>query len=345
MPRKNADLTAAEKRALDEHITRTPADDADDAAREDDRARAAYHAIDGAEDAPSDGAHEDVFDNGASAGAGDAPDVPARVTSGAESDEDAPSGTSTPAAPTTPASGPRIAEIDRHGDPRADATATAPEAPFINTGASDTASDAAPFIDLAKADEIAALIPAGTRVLASIVACDPVISGSGNPMLNYRSRIERVIVPPANVPADVVMTWPKRTIWGRFMFTPPNPVTGSRGTMPMTQKAFEAFGVPWASRSFGTRAEFMAWLAEVAPLFVGAVAEALVSIEKSNPNDPRSYDASGELYPDRNGLYAWRVYTARPNTTLTGAPRPNAPSAAPVRNVPQSIENDEDLPF
>lgn len=332
MPRKNSDLTAAEKRALDAHIE-AEAVNLRDAPETDPRfatTDAEREAVDRAF-APADS----IFDNG---GASDAPSVPANASGAAVSADSTPSGINTPPAPATPASGP-------HNTP-SDADRFVPNAMAREMHDPDnTLAPAAPFLDLSKADEAAALIPKYTRVLVACRSCDAVISKSGNPMLNYRVTIERVIAPPRDTfidPAIAVM-WTKRAIFGRFMLTPPNPVTGSRGTIGSTRAAFEAFGVPWAPRQFATADDVLSWLREVAPLFVGSIAEATIGVETPDPTKPESYDpATGELWPDKNSVYGFKRYDpAKAQAPIAGGPAVRNP----VRSVPQSIDSDEDLPF
>lgn len=293
----------------------------------------------------------DDFDNGASAGTADAPVVhsnadanggefPAERANAVDALErtiNADSLPDTQGAPATPVS----ASPDAHSGERTgevDFAAMRRNATMQN--AAEPSGGEVPFLDLSKADEIAALIPKGTRVLVTVMACDPKLSSAGNPMLNYRVAVERVTQRAADdtTPDDVVMMWRKRSLFGRFMFTPPNPITGSRGTMNQSQAAFKAFGVPWASRPFATRNDFMVWLAEVAPQFIGAIAEATIGIDVSDPNKPESYDmATGELYPDKNTAYGFREHR--------NAPRAPATPVRPASNQPQTVDSDEDLPF
>lgn len=207
------------------------------------------------------------------------------------------------------------------------------DTPIDNETTHDEPTAAAPYLDLSKADDIIALIPRGTVVIVAIRFCVVRESDNGNLMLNCRSTIERILSTPADVQIDpdIASTWVKRTISHRFMFTLPNAATGSRGTIGQTRKAFEAFGVPWARQVFNTREEFTTWLHSVTPLLLGAVAEAVIGIDSSDPNNPRSYDESGVLYPDKNSIYGFR--------------RLSQPALAARPNTPRPIANDDDLPF
>lgn len=248
---------------------------------------------------------------------------------------DAPATTSAPAADAStspaPAAAPSAPDVVT---PTPATDAGSPDAPtFIDTSAGDGGS----FLDLSKADEIAALIPKGTRVTVSCRSCEPKLSSSGNPMLNYRMQIERVNEAPIDTPPEMVMMWPKRSIFGRFMFTMPNPATGSRGTIGQTRDAFKAFGVEWAARQFRTRDEFMAWLNEIAPLFVGAIADAVVGVDEPNPNNPQSIDpATGEPYPAKNTVYGFRAANSTANAM---------PKNTPLNVRQHTIEDSEELPF
>lgn len=184
------------------------------------------------------------------------------------------------------------------------------------------------FLDLTKAGDFE-LVPAGTRAVVTCTAADAVISSAGNPMLNVRVKIERVI---STADMSTALMWRNRSVKDRLMFIPPNPDTGSRGTIWRVQQAFKAFGVEYDPRAFRTQDDFMGWLRGKADQLVGLVCVALITIDDGTSNGtkaPQIDPATNEPYPSKNAIGGYYVYN--PNAPI------NQPSAPSGKN--------DDLPF
>jgi hypothetical protein len=186
------------------------------------------------------------------------------------------------------------------------------------------------FMDLSKADEAIALIALGTRAIVSVQRAEAVLAASGNPMIKLGLKTEKITDRPAGVREDDTAFWRNRSIRDNVLFIAPNPITGKAGTLWRAKQVFDAFGVPWADRNFRSKREFMDWLEEIAPAFIGAVAEAVIGIERSS-----GADASGKAYPDRNTITNYSAYTATPHGS-----GPIAPAAAALGD-----DDGDDIPF
>lgn len=178
------------------------------------------------------------------------------------------------------------------------------------------------FMDLTTGTEIE-LIPIGVRAVVSCTAAEAVLSAAGNPMINLRVKIERVVKAPDMAKSA---TFRNRAIRDRIMFIPPNDVTGSRGTLWRAKQAYDAFGIEWPKLQFRTQREAMDRFAQDAESFVGSVAEIIVGQDdgtNGGKKTPEINPETGEAYPPKNTIAQYWKYNP-------------APAAA---------TSDEDLPF
>lgn len=185
------------------------------------------------------------------------------------------------------------------------------------------------FLDMKKAAEAFKPIAAGTRVLLAVTAAERKVSqSSGNSYLMLRVKVERVVSVPAGVSADDAAMYRNRTIRDNVNFTPPNPVTGSRGTIWRAKRAFDAFGIAWPMREFRSRADFNDFLDTAAEEFIGAVAEAEIGIEDQQidpaTGKPKADPATGEAYAPKNTIARYHKYAG---------------------NAIPAAESDDDIPF
>ena len=195
--------------------------------------------------------------------------------------------------------------------------------------------DGAFFLDLSKPDEPIKPMPIGTRAVVSCKGAEAKVSSAGNAMLVLRVQVQRVRL-AQGASAEEIKTYDKRTVKDNVMFIPPNPVTGSRGTIWRAQQAFAAFGVPWPAQQFRSQAEFMAVLTELAQAFIGAVAVTEFGIEASDPNNINA--ETGEPWPPKNTVTRYSKFVPE-----AGALPRNVP--VQIGAVPRAVDNDEDLPF
>lgn len=190
----------------------------------------------------------------------------------------------------------------------------------------DPSGEGSFFMDLTKGDKFE-LVPLGTKAVASCTAAEAVLSGAGNPMINLRVKLERVLQAPGASNPD---SYRNRSVRDRLMFIPPNEVLGKRGTIWRAKQAFDAFGVEWDAKAFRTQAEFMEWLIAKADLFVGSVAEVTIGVDDGTNGGTQAKQINpetGEPYNDKNTIASYRPYNA---------------SAVAASRAPAS---DEDLPF
>lgn len=179
------------------------------------------------------------------------------------------------------------------------------------------------FLDLTSGTELE-LIPTGTRVIISCTAAEAVISGNGNPMINLRVKVERVVMLPPKIDPNKAPSMRNRTVRDRLMFIPPNDVTGSRGTLWRAKQAYNAFGVDWPKLQFRSQAEAMQRFASDAEAFIGAVAEAVIGVDDGTDGGKKKAQINPETnepYPPKNTIATYYAYK------------------------PSMIVKDEDLPF
>ena len=184
----------------------------------------------------------------------------------------------------------------------------------INTGEMVTTGF---FMDLSKDDDLT-LVDKGTRAVVVCTAAEAVVSSGGNPMLNLRVKIERVVAAPDPSKAPFFRN---RTIKDRLMFLPPNPETGSRGTIWRARLAFKAFDIEFDARAFRTQAEFMDWLQAKAELFIGSVAEIVVDIDDGTSGGTKRAQIdpqTGEAYPPKNTIGQYFKYNAPAASATSG---------------------------
>jgi hypothetical protein len=167
------------------------------------------------------------------------------------------------------------------------------------------------FVNMAEADVRLEPMAIGTRLVVSCTKADAQISGSGNPMIVLRVKVERV-VSTIDAATDT-KTYKNRTVRDNLLFIPPDPTSDYRGTIWRANQAMKAFGVDPDKGIYRTKAAFMAMLARQADLLRGCVCEIEVGIDDGTKNgtQPPAVDpATGEAYPPKNTIT--RYYAYRP---------------------------------
>lgn len=181
------------------------------------------------------------------------------------------------------------------------------------------------FIDMTKADEKLQPMAIGTRLVVSCSGAEAKISGSGNPMIVLRVKVERVVSTP-NASTDT-SAYKNRTVRDNLLFIPPNPDTAYRGTIWRANQAIRAFGVEPDRGVYRTKAAFMAMLQDKAEELVGAICEVELGIDDGTSGGtkaPAIDPATEEAYPPKNTIT--RYYPYKPASFI-------------------ATERDDDLPF
>lgn len=189
------------------------------------------------------------------------------------------------------------------------------------TDAEAASGDGDFFIDMAKADERLKPMVPGSRLVVACSHAEAKLSGNGNPMIQIRVRVERVLIAVPSVDPNFntdTATWAKRVMRENMMFIPENPVTGSKGTIWRSNLTMRAFGVQPDHGQYRTKAAFMEMLARQAELMIGNVAECEIGIDDgtNNGTQPAQIDAAtGEPYPPKNVVSRFYPYNAAPALT------------------------------